>query len=215
MPIHYTDANLDVPPGVDFLDADQARAWVAACELDKPWRQPMRRKFAELISTLPAGARVLEPGSGPGHLAQAVLEHCPHLQSYTLLDFSDYMLALSRQRLGGFSAARFVRADFKAADWQQTLSAPYTAVLAMQAVHEIRHKRHVPRLYSEIRKLLGPAGLFAVCDGTPKDANVLWQTSLLMTAAEQLAAFTSAGFINVRIEQEIGAMILVTGRAPE
>lgn len=147
MAIHYTDPRTDVPPGVDFLDAEQVRAWISACEVDKPWRGPMRRRFADLVSALPCGARVLELGSGPGYLAEAVLESSPDLESYTLLDCSEHMLALSRERLTRFEAARFVKADFKTADWRQELSPPYAAVLAMQAVHEVRHKRHVPDLY--------------------------------------------------------------------
>lgn len=213
MPIRYTDPQLDVPPGVDFLDAEQVRAWVSACEVDKPWRNPMRRRFADLVGTLPPGARVLELGSGPGYLAESVLESRPNLESYTLLDFSEHMLKLSRERLTRFDAVRFVRADFKTADWYRELSPPYTAVLAMQAVHEIRHKRHVPGLYGQIRDLLEPHGLLAVCDGTPRDMTVLWQASLCMTVDEQLDAFASAGFTEMRLEEENGTMIFVTARA--
>lgn len=213
MPNHYTDPRIDVPPGVDFLDAEQVRAWVSACEVDKPWRDPMRRRFADLVGALPSGARVLELGSGPGYLAESVLESCPNLESYTLLDVSEHMLELSRERLTRFEGARFVQADFKTADWYQELSPPYAAVLAMQAVHEIRHKRHVPGLYGQIRDLLEPDGLLAVCDGRPRDTTVLWQVSLCMTVDEQIDAFASAGFTGMRLEEELRVMILVTGRA--
>jgi SAM-dependent methyltransferase len=213
MPIHYTDPHIDVPPGVDFLDAEQTNAWVAACEVGKPWRHPMRLRFADLVGALTSGARVLELGAGPGYLAESVFERAPQLESYTLLDFSEHMLELSRKRLAKFAAARFVKANFRNADWFHELTPPYTAVLAMQAVHEIRHKRHVPGLYRQIRDLLEPDGLLAVCDGTPRDPTVLWQVSLCMTVDEQLDAFASAGFIEIRLEEEIGAMIFVTGRA--
>ena len=211
MPIRYSDPRLDVPPGVDFLDAEQVRAWVSACEVDKPWRELMRRRFVDLARALPPGATVLELGAGPGYLAQAVLECCPDLESYTLLDFSDHMLQSSRTRLARFGAARFVQADFKTAGWNRGLLPAYTAVFAMQAVHEVRHKRHVPGLYSQIRNVLEPGGLLAVCDGTPRDAAVLWQVSLCMTADEQIHALASAGFTDVRVEERLGAMILVIG----
>ena len=213
MPIHYTDPRIDVPPGVDFLDAEQVRTWVSACEVDKPWRVPMRQRFANLVGALQPGARVLELGSGPGYLAESVLDSGPNVASYTLVDFSEHMLDLSRERLARFEEPRFVKADFKTADWCQELSPPYVAVLAMQAVHEIRHKRHVRRLYGQIRNLLEPDGLLAVCDGTPRDATVLWQVSLCMTVDEQLDALASAGFTKIRLEETIGAMIFVTGRA--
>lgn len=212
MPIHYTDPSADVPPGVDFLDAEQVSAWVSACEVDKPWRVPMRRRFAELIGTLPPGASVLELGAGSGHLAECVLQHCPSLETYTVLDFSESMLDMSRERLERFKAARFVKADFKAADWTRAVAPPYSAVIAMQAVHEIRHKRHVPGLYRQIRDLLVPGGLVAVCDGTPQDTSVLWKISLSMTVGEQLSALASAGFTQATLDRSIGAMILVTGR---
>jgi hypothetical protein len=52
-----------------------------------------------------------------------------------------------------------------------------------------------------------------ICDGTARDTNVLWQVSLFMTIDEQLDAFASAGFAEVKLEEEIEAMILGTGRA--
>jgi hypothetical protein len=135
------------------------------------------------------------------------------VESYTLLDFSEYFLELSRQRLRSFPRICFAKANFKTEDWYQQLAAPYTAVLAMQSIHEIRHKRHVPGLYARIRSLLEPGGLLAVCDGTPRDTTALWQVSLFMTVAEQLNAFASAGFSEVKLEAQKDAMILVTGRA--
>ncbi len=84
----------------------------------------------------------------------------------------------------------------------------------MQAVHEIRHKRHVPRLYAEVRELLAPGGLLAVCDGMPRDPRSLVQQSLYLTAKEQVAALTQAGFVNTRIIAEQVPVAFVTGWAP-
>lgn len=213
MPIEYTDPSLDVPPGVDFLDPDQVHRWVAACELDKAWRAPMRELFAQLVGAFSSDARVLELGSGPGLLAEAVLQACRNVASYTLLDFSPQMLELSRQRLAQFRGVDFIHGDFKQPDWLHHLSARYSAVVAMQAVHEIRHKRHVLGLYQRVRDLLEPGGLLAVCDGVPRDPS-LFQQNLYMSADEQLGAFALAGFERVRLEKQIGHIILVTGRAP-
>jgi ubiquinone/menaquinone biosynthesis C-methylase UbiE len=212
MPIHYTDPTQDVPPGVDFQDAAQVAAWVAACEVDKPWRVPMRQRFAELIAALPHGARVLEIGAGPGLLAEAVLANCPNVGSYTVLDFSSYMLELARNRLAAFSNAEFVQGDFKEPDWTRALTAPFTAVLAMQAVHEIRHKRHVLGLYGQLRTLLEPGGFLAVCDGVPRDPGSLFQVYLYMTRDEQVDAFAKAGFEDVSVDREIPPVVLVVGR---
>ena len=214
MLIHYTDPDADVPPGVDFLDAGQVHEWLAACELDKPWRVPMRTRFAELIAMLPPRSRVLELGSGPGLLAECVLERCGNLASYTLLDFSDHMLALSRDRLQRFPIAQFVNANFKNSHWIQALDPPYNAVIAMQSVHEIRHKRHIPGLYRQLPQILFPGGTVAVCDWTPEDSDVLWRRSLFLTLEEQIDALTAAGFADVVLDHSMGRMVLVTGLVP-
>ena len=215
MPIVYTDPNTDVPPGVDFLDVAQTDAWVAACERDKPWRIPVRECFVELVSGLADGARILEIGSGPGLLAEAIVDRCANLESYTLLDFSPRMLELSRQRLLRFPNVSFAEENFRNRNWHVNLPRNFTAILAMQSVHEIRHKRHVPGLYREFAQLLAPGGLLAVSDGKPGDRSVLFRVNLNMTAEEQLEAFASAGFPDARVVQDFGNQILVAARAPE
>ena len=56
-----------------------------------------------------------------------------------------------------FPSAEFVNADFRSEDWTQCLTAPYDAVVSMQAVHEVRHKRHVPKLRTSSRASQGRA----------------------------------------------------------
>jgi ubiquinone/menaquinone biosynthesis C-methylase UbiE len=209
----YTDPAADVPTGVDFLNEEHVHQWVITSE-EKPWRRPMRSRFVELLARLPAGSRVLELGAGPGFLAECVLGSCPNITDYTLLDYSAPMLTLSRERLARFPRAQFIQADFKRADWTRDLSPPYAAVIAMQAVHEIRHKRHVPGLYRAVFHLVAPGGSLLVCDGVPNDAS-LRATSLHMTAEEQLAAFAGAGFTDEALNLAIPPVALVTGRAPE
>jgi hypothetical protein len=41
----------------------------------------------------------------------------------------------------------------------------------MQAVHELRHKRHARRLYEQVYEVLAAPGLFLVCDYTPFDGS--------------------------------------------
>ena len=207
----YSNADEDVPSPIDLRSEADAQAWADAAEQARPWREQFRRRFAELVSALPPGARVLELGSGPGLLAERILEDCAGIASYTLLDFSEPMLSMSRERLERFPAARFVLGDFKSEGWREALHPPYSVVVAMQAVHEIRHKRHVPKLYQQIRTVLGPAGCLLVCDHMPKDDSLRW-TSLHMTAQEQLAAMASAGFADVRIDREHEGMYLAVAK---
>jgi cyclopropane fatty-acyl-phospholipid synthase-like methyltransferase len=211
--VHYTDPSADVPSPIDFRSEADARAWADAADRDRPWRTTLRLRFAELVGTLPAGSSVLELGSGPGLLAECILERCNNVTRYTLLDFSEPMLSMSRARLERFPSAQFVNRDFKSADWNAELESPYSAVVAMQSVHEIRHKRHVPRLYHDVRQLLRPGGSLMVCDGVPRDTSLRW-TSLSMTPEEQITAFTEAGFMDIVLDRLVDQKVLVTGRVP-
>ena len=78
-------------------------------------------------------------------------------------------------------------------------------------MHEIRHKRHVPGLYEELRQILSPGGIVAVCDGMPGDSPVLWRQSLCLTLEEQIDALAAAGFADAALDTAIGSMILIAG----
>ena len=56
----YTDPEADVPSPVDFRSQAEVYEWVAGAEKDRPWRNTLRLRFAELVGALPAGSSVLE-----------------------------------------------------------------------------------------------------------------------------------------------------------
>jgi SAM-dependent methyltransferase len=184
---------------------------VDAADVKRPLRAHIRRLVAERLRTLAPGARVLELGSGPGLLAEQALRACPNIARYTLFDFSEPMLEMSRLRVGSFPSATFVLGDFRSEEWTHRVSGPFDAVVSMQAVHEVRHKRHVPRLYAQIHGLLAEPGLFLVADRTPEDDSVR-STSLFMTAQEQLNALEGAGFADLRVLASGDALVLCEGR---
>lgn len=207
------DPDQDVPYGEDLQSPAGAKAWADAAERKRPRRVEFRNLIVEYLQTLAPGSRVLELGSGPGFLAQHVLECCPELGSYTLFDFSEPMLEISRSRAGQFPAASFVLGDFKSDDWPRMVSGPFQAVVSMQAVHEVRHKRHVPRLYRQVYGSIAPSGLFLVCDRTPEDDSPR-SASLFMTEHEQVQAMRAAGFADVRVLMSGDALALCHGRKP-
>src|SRR5258705_11022090 len=93
------DRDQDVPSPIDLRDPSDAGEWVAAADRTRPWRVQIRTAIAELLRTArPAPRRVLELGAGPGLLADAILQVCS-LDNYTLFDFSQPMLDMSRARL--------------------------------------------------------------------------------------------------------------------
>ena len=174
----------DVPSTIDLRLPADAHVWAREAEGKRPHREQLRALFA---ANLGGATRVLELGSGPGFLAEHLLRMCP-ITSYTLFDFSRPMLELSRERIGAHPAATFVLGDFKQPGWTAPLTLPYDAIVAMQSIHEIRHKRHLPALYREVHTLLRAGGSFLVCDHLPMN------DKLYATEAEQHAALRGAGF---------------------
>jgi cyclopropane fatty-acyl-phospholipid synthase-like methyltransferase len=200
----------DVPYGNDWDNAAEAAAYGEAADRARPWRAAIRDHIAARVATLVPAARVLELGSGPGVLAHRVLQRCPSLETYSLMDFSKPMLALSRERLAAFPAASFVLASFKSEDWARRVEGRFDCVVAMQAVHELRHKRHAPRLYAQIHNVLAVPGLVLVCDHIPFDDSPR-SVALYMTEQEQLQALAGARFTNVRVELAMSGLMLYAG----
>ncbi|MGH9887209.1 MAG: class I SAM-dependent methyltransferase, partial [bacterium] len=104
----------------------------------------------------------------------------------------------------------FVLGDFKQPDWTRGLEVPLDAVVTMQAVHEIRHKRHVPGLYRQVHALLRPGGVLLVCDHVPAD-DTPRRRALFATEEEQHAAMRSAGFERVATRLLLSGLYLITG----
>lgn len=200
----------DVPYGNDWDSVAEAEAYGDAADQARPWRSEIRDHIAARVAALRPGARVLELGAGPGLLAHRVLQQCPDLETYTLMDFSEPMLALSRERLATFPAASFVLASFKSEDWTRRVGGPFDCVVSMQAVHELRHKRHARRLYEQIYQLLVVPGIILICDHTPFDDSPK-STALYMTEQEQQQALADAGFTNVHVELAMNGLMLYAG----
>ena len=200
----------DIPYGNNCDSVAEAAAYGEAADRARPWRAQLREEIARHVAALGSGCRVLELGSGPGLLAHTILERCPGVAGYTLLDFSGPMLALSRTRLAAFSAASFVQASFKTPDWPDRVSGPFDCVVSMQAVHELRHKRHAVRLYEQVYERLATPGLFLVCDHTPFDESAS-SLALYMSATEQQQALSGAGFTGVRVVADSRGLLVYAG----
>ena len=203
----------DVPYSEDLQSVDGARAWAETADAKRPERIRIRAAILDQLGALPAGARILELGSGPGLLAADILQHRPDLAEYTLFDFSEPMLEMSRMRVGRFAAARYVLGDFRSEEWAGRLGAPYHAVVSLQAVHEVRHKQRVPRLYRQIRDLLVPGGLLLVSDRLPLDETER-SRALFMTGPEQRSALAASGFERVEMVIATDALALYRCEKP-
>ncbi len=204
----------DVPYGENFHDTAEAAAWAEAAGRKRPWRPMLFEHFATAVAGSNAAApRILELGSGPGFLAEHVLDRCASVACYTLLDFSVAMLALSRRRLARHAPrTEFLQADFKSESWPAAVGGPFDFVLSLQAVHELRHKRHAPRLYAQVRSLLAPGAQWLVCDHLPEVAPVPEHRVLYMHVAEYLTVLTHAGFADVTVVWSAHDMALYRAR---
>jgi ubiquinone/menaquinone biosynthesis C-methylase UbiE len=207
-------AEEDVPYGENFHDEGEAAAWADAAMRKRPWRSTIFERFAAtVLESETDRPRVLELGSGPGFLAEHVLDHCPSIAEYTLVDFSQAMLGQSRRRLSQHAArTNFVQADFKNESWTAAVRGPFDLVFSLQAVHELRHKRHAPRLYEQIRSVASSRSEFVVCDHLPEAVHTPRHVVLYMTVTENLAALAKAGFNDAMLIWSDHAMAMYRAR---
>jgi len=191
----------DLPYGENFHDEAEAAAWAEAAARKRPFRPVIFDHFVTAVTESSAPApRILELGSGPGFLAEHVLDRCPLVARYTLLDFALPMIRQSQRRLDRHhSRTTFLQADFKSESWPAALSGPFDLVFSLQAIHELRHKRHAPRLYAQVRTLVSSSAELVVCDHLPEGAPTPRHQRLFMSTAENLAALANAGFADVRL----------------
>ena len=196
----------DVPSPIDFCDPGDAREWERTAQ-SRPGRESVFRAFASELEGLKASdPLVLELGSGPGFLADFLLQAMPHIR-LTLLDFSRAMHDLARIRIGdAASRVRFVERSFKEPNWIDGLG-PFDAIITNQAVHELRHKRYAGALHSQVQQLLRSGAPYLVCDHWYGDGGMS-DGQLYMTFAEQRHALEGAGFVDIREVILAGSLVM-------
>ena len=142
-----------------YRDASNLGARVALHERfstnGHPWQRWVFDRF-----DLPADARILEVGCGPGNLWAENLDRMPAGWDVTLTDASPGMVREATGRLAGDERFRFGPADAQALPFGD---AAFDAVVANHVLY------HVPdrgRAISEVARVLGPAGvLYASTNG--------------------------------------------------
>lgn len=102
--------------------------------------------------------QILDVGAGTGLLSALLLEKYP-AATLTLLDISEKMLAVARERFRGRDNIRFCTGDYSQAD----LGGPYDLVCSALSIHHLEpaEKR---RLFGRIFSVLVPGGLFVNAD---------------------------------------------------
>lgn len=201
------DSSMDVPSPIDLRKMDDAREWTDKAMERRPYREEFFQTIAQELGLLNShGLTVLELGSGPGFLALRILETL-HTVAYVALDFSSSMHVLAKDRLGALAGrVQFLELDFKGSDWSVGLPT-LDAVVSVQAVHELRHKRHAPSLYRAVRSLLRTKGAFLMCDHFIGAGGVT-DARLNMTPEEHEGALRAGGFVRVDEIKRKGSLVL-------
>jgi len=110
---------------------------------------PWERLLDELVSRLPAGARVLDLGCGNGEKTRRLTEQFDVLA----VDLSEEQLRLAR---ASASHASYLQADFAELDFA---AATFDAVTAFYSIVHVPRAEHLP-LFERIHKWLVRGGLF-------------------------------------------------------
>lgn len=196
----------DVPSPIDLRLPHDAGHWENTANIKRPWRTEFFQCFSHEIGHHPGTIHVLELGSGPGFLAAFLLAKHGHLRM-TLLDFSSAMHSLARNRLAPFlDRVSFVEKNFKEPSWFESIGM-FDFVVTHQAVHEVRHKRHVPALHAQVRAVLAPHGKYLVCDHYVGEDGMR-DGDLYMAVEEQRQALVAAGYQTVLELKRKGGLVL-------
>lgn len=142
-----------------YRDASNLGARTALHERFSTNRHPWQRWVFDAFD-LPAGARILEVGCGPGNLWAGNLDRLPEGWDVTLTDASPGMVREARDRLAEDERFHFRRADARGLPFERNT---FDAVVANHVLY------HVPdrgRALSETARVLGPIGaLYASTNG--------------------------------------------------
>jgi len=195
----------DVPTTHAFQDPVYVRGWADEAIHKNPERPAIFDAFVEAVNARGTDLTVAEIGSGPGFLAEQILDRCD-VECYVLVDFSQAMHALARERIARhLDRARFVLTDVREPGWAAALRPDPDIALSMQALHELRHKNRAPRFYAQLRARLRPGGAVLVCDHLrPADDD----RPLFMTVDEHLAALGAGGFDDPELLRQEGSLAL-------
>jgi SAM-dependent methyltransferase len=217
-----TDTHAAGPSGGrDWDDPEHARHYLAQDEL------PHRAEGDEvLVDALgPLVTRVLDLGAGDGRVLAHVLDAHPNAEGVAL-DHNPAMLDALRERFGTAPGVEVVDHDF--AETLPVRYGTFDAVVSTLAIHHLDVTRRA-ELYSEVRGLLRPGGVFADLDLVRSPTEVLHDRFMERvpwsrqpdrrwdrhpSLGERLEWTAAAGFVNVDCLWKWRELALVVGELP-
>ncbi len=142
---------------------------------------PGRREILSIIARAatefaPASPRILDVGAGYGEVAATILDIAPYAHM-CLVDYSDEMLRLARERFKDISNVIIMKHDLNLGIPTLQEAGDYDAVVSCFALHHIDFERRVP-LYRAFHDILKPGGIFINGDCFTGDSPILSEWEL-------------------------------------
>lgn len=101
---------------------------------------------------------ILDVGAGTGLMSAFLLQKFPDAQ-ITLMDFSDNMLDVARQRFAGNTNIHYIVGDYSHSD----LGGPYDIICSALSIHHLSPEDK-QQLFDKIYAALSPGGMFVNAD---------------------------------------------------
>jgi tRNA (cmo5U34)-methyltransferase len=139
-----------------------------------PGRDEVLALITDLATGIASPPRVLDLGCGDGDVSAAILARRPDA-AVTLLDISEDMLAHAQERLRGAPGLEVVRHDLHDG-LPDGVKGPFDAVVSCFTLHNLDPASR-PRLFADVRRVLGPRGVFVNADRVREEGTLLdsWQ----------------------------------------
>jgi tRNA (cmo5U34)-methyltransferase len=142
---------------------DAARHHLRTADILIPGRRETLAIIARLATTFVSNQpRVLDIGCGYGDVTAEILELSP-LASVCMVDFSEEMLRLAKERFGTNNKVNIFKHDLNKGIPDKLESYKFDAVVSCHALHHVEYENRVG-LYTRIRQVLDEGGLFICGD---------------------------------------------------
>jgi tRNA (cmo5U34)-methyltransferase len=113
---------------------------------------------ADLATTNIQNSQILDLGAGTGLLTSYIYKRYPH-GHFTLLDLSEKMLKIAKDRFRNAPNFSYVVADYMKHDFEES----FDLIVSSLSIHHLKHQDK-EILYQKIYTLLNPGGIFLNAD---------------------------------------------------